>query len=350
MKKLTKPFSILMMAAMLGTGITVPYNVLTMTQQTAGAEAIETAAVTSIKALNPIALEVTFATPLPQEEIVLDQAQKNFQFDNGLAIRNIPQLKTGTKSTYIVPTTPQTAGTVYTLSYKGAKAVSFAANPEKISMRSAEQTSYDTFQIESSLRDGVTDYENIIAAQVGKRNGLDFVLDQNNQYKGKTYQIIPSLRGAQVTITAEGGKAITATYVPFTQATDKRQAPKFRLPEGESLQPGVKYTVSAPWATIKQATFTAVKIAPLTIQSVTEINETTLEVTLSKDPRDEVFASRRLILTALDGTQLIAQYKVQTRKGASGTFEILNGGKLAPHTSYSVAAVGQWAGFTFTTK
>jgi hypothetical protein len=65
---------------------------------------------------------------------------------------------------------------------------------------------------------------------------------------------------------------------------------------------------------------------------------------------DELFASRQIKLTAPDGTELVAQYKVTTRKGSTGIFEIMNGGKLEPNTMYSVTPVGQWAGLTFTTK
>lgn len=317
---------------------------------TTDAQPDENAEVRSIKSLNPITLEVTFSAPLVTEDLALAQAQENFQFDNGLTIRNIPQLKTGTTATYFVPTTPQASDMTYRLTYKDDEAGSFETNSDRLDMVEARQVAYDTIEIESSLRAGVTDYENVIAANVGKRNGLDFVLDENNRYRGKSYEIISSLRTAQVYITPEGGEPIVATYVPFTQATDGRQEPKFRLPAGETLIPGVEYTVTSDWADIKDAKFTAKAINPLTIRSVKEVNETTLEVRLSTDPRDELFAFRQIMLTAPDGTELVAQYKVTTRKGATGIFEIMNGGKLEPNTMYSVTPVGQWAGLTFTTK
>ncbi|NTU30797.1 hypothetical protein HPY27_11635 [Brevibacillus sp. HB1.1] len=317
---------------------------------TTDAQPDENAEVQSIKSLNPITLEVTLSAPLVAEDLVLAKAQENFQFDNGLTIRNIPQLKTGTIATYYVPTTPQTSNMTYTLTYKDEMAGTFETNSDLIDMVEARQVAYDTIEIESSLRAGVTDYENVIASYVGKRNGLDFVLDQNNQYRGKNYEIIPSLRTAQVYITPEGGEPIVATYVPFTQATDGRQEPKFRLPAGETLIPGVEYTVTTDWADIKDSKFTAKAINPLTIRSVNEVNPTTLEVRLSNDPRDELFASRQIKLTAPDGTELVAQYKVTTRKGSTGIFEMMNGGKLEPNTMYSVTPVGQWAGLTFTTK
>ncbi|MGE5704642.1 MAG: hypothetical protein ACM32O_19100 [Clostridia bacterium] len=343
MKKRMAPLSAFLIAAVLGTGVAVPYNVLNTKAAIAQAATIEQAQVTQMKGLNPITMEITFSQPLPQEEIALDQAQKNFVFDHGLTIRNIPQLKTGTTSTYIVPTTPQQAGITYTLTYKGEENGIVSANTEKIALRSAQQVAMDTIEVESRLQDQVTDYENVIAAQVGKRNGLDFVLDQNNQYKGKTYQIVPSLRAAQVTITPENGTPIIATYVPWTQATDGRQAPKFRLQAGESLKPGVQYTVTSEWATFRDAKFTAKQVAPLTIRSVKDTSPTTVEVTLAKDPKDELFASRRVELTAADGTKLTAQYKVTTRKGAVGVFEIVDGGKLASGTPYTVTPVGNWA-------
>ncbi|MFG0213741.1 hypothetical protein ACFU8X_11605 [Brevibacillus porteri] len=317
---------------------------------TTDAQPDENAVVRSMKSLNPITLEVTLSAPLVAEDLALAKAQENFQFDNGLTIRNIPQLKTGTIATYYVPTTPQSSNMTYTLTYKDAVAGTFETNSDLIDMVEARQVAYDTIEIESSLRAGVTDYENVIASYVGKRNGLDFVLDQNNQYRGKNYEIIPSLRTAQVYITPEGGEPIVATYVPFTQATDGRQEPKFRLPAGETLIPGVEYTVTSDWADIKDSKFTAKAINPLTIRSVNEVNPTTLEVRLSSDPRDELFASRQIKLTAPDGTELVAQYKVTTRKGSTGIFEIMNGGKLEPNTMYSVTPVGQWAGLTFTTK
>ncbi|MED1797343.1 hypothetical protein [Brevibacillus porteri] len=154
--------------------------------------------------------------------------------------------------------------------------------------------SNDTFELESRLGDRVTDYGNVIEAYAGKRGGLDFELDEDNRYRGREYQIISSLRGTQVTLTPQNGEPILATYVPFTQNTDGRQEPKFRLPEGETLIPGVEYTVTTDWADIKDSKFTAKAIKPLTIRSVNEVNPTTLEVRLSSDPHDELFASNQI--------------------------------------------------------
>jgi len=346
MKLFQKSISTLMIAAVVGTGLAVPYNVWQGNAQAVQAEeapAVEAVKITSLSALNPITVEVTFSAPLAKEEIVLDVARQNFVFTNGVSIRNIPQLKTGTTSTYIVPTTVQQPGTAYTLAYKGQNAVAFEASTDKIDLRSVRQVSYDTFEVESRLKDGVTDYSNIVAAYAGMRGGLDFVLDENNSYKGKTYQIISSMRGAQVYITPEGGETMTATYVPFTQNTDGKQEPKFRLANGQTLKPGTKYTVTADWATIKNAKFKARKLKPLAIEKLTAVNETTIDVTLAKDPKDELFASRRIELTAADGTKLTAQYKVTTRKGATGIFELVDGGKLASDMTYTVSPVGPWA-------
>ncbi|OXM85077.1 hypothetical protein [Paenibacillus rigui] len=299
--------------------------------------------VTKLEALNPITLQVTFSAPLPAEDVQLDRAKANFVFDQGLAIRNIPQLKTGATATYIVPTTVQTPGAAYTLKYKEQPPVSFTGNGNKLPLRSARQVSYDTFEVESSLEDGVTDYANIVQADIERQGALAFALDEQNQYQGKTYQIISSLRDSTLTLTPEKGQPIQATYVPYTQATDGRQAPKYRLPEGQELKPGVNYTVSSDWATIQSPAFTAAKTKPLHIKSVKAVNDSTLEVTLDKDPKDELFASRSLQLTAPDGAVLTAQYKVLSRKGPVGTFELQKGGKLLPGVSYTVKPVGKWA-------
>ncbi|MFX3632841.1 MAG: hypothetical protein ACE3L7_05295 [Candidatus Pristimantibacillus sp.] len=299
--------------------------------------------IVEVKPLNPIGIQVTFSEPIPESDVVLDMAKKNFQFSHGLVIRNIPQLKTGSKATYIVPTTVQKPGIVYTLSYKGEAPVSFNANTKKIPLRSVKQVASDTFELVSSLQDGVTDYQNIVQIHAGKRGGLDFIVDDNNAAGGRTYEVIPSLRDATVTITPDKGSPMTANYVLFTQATDGRQAPKFRLPEGESLKPGMKYTVTSEWATIHNPTFKAKKIKPLAIVDVQAVDDTNLTVTFKKDPMDELFVGRRLKLMGADGSVVKAQYKTQSRKGASTTFELLDGAKLKPGVSYRVAQIGQWA-------
>ncbi|MDF2815486.1 MAG: hypothetical protein K0Q81_1686 [Paenibacillus sp.] len=316
------------------------------------AQTIAPAHVTSVKNLNSITLQVTFSAPLPKEEVDVAKAKENFVFDNGLTVLNIPQLKSGTTSTYIVPTSPQAAGVTYTLSYKGQQSDTFAASTEKLAMRSVQQVAADTFEVESSLADGVADYGYVVQAYSAGRPGA-FIVDENNVYNGKTYQILSSMRDKKVYITPEGGQTMIAGYIPFTQATDGRQAPKFRLPDGQKFQPGVKYTVTSDWATIEAAAFTAKEIAPLSIQSVDSVNETTINVTLTEDPKDELFALRSLTLTAPDGTALTATYKLTSRKGAVGTFELQNGGKLAGGTTYTVTSVGNWAavnGITVTAK
>lgn len=94
---------------------------------------------------------------------------------------------------------------------------------------------------------------------------------------------------------------------------------------------------------MKEASFVAAAIAPLTISGVEAVNETTLNVTLAEDPGDELFAYRSIQLKGSDGSTLTAQFKVQTRKGAVGVFELQNGGKLVPGVTYEVMPVGTWA-------
>ncbi|MCZ8520464.1 MULTISPECIES: hypothetical protein [Paenibacillus] len=299
--------------------------------------------IVTVESINPITLQVTFSAPIPAAEVTVDTAKQNFQFSGGLAVRNVPQLKNGAMATYIVPTTTQAPGTLYSLTYKGQEPVKFTGNPYKIKVRSASQVSYDTLEIESSLEDGVTDYSNIVQAYAGKRGGLDFAVDEQMQHAGRTYQVISSLRDSYVLVTPEGGAAVKATYVPYTQNTDRRQAPKFRLPEGTVFQAGTKYTVTSDWADIAAPSFTAKTIAALEISGVKALNAATLEVTLSSDPQDELFASRRLLLSAPDGTLLTAQYKVTTRQGASAQFEILAGGQMKQGTTYTLHPVGYWS-------
>lgn len=301
------------------------------------------AEVTSVKALNPVTLEVTFSAPLTAADVNLDQAKKNFTFDNDMALLNVPQLKTGAVSTYIVPVTVQAAGKTYTLSYKGKTAGTFEAVTNKIPTGTARQVTNDTFEIETLLADGTADYGYVVEAYYGSRNGQELTLDENNQAAGKTYAIISSLRDKAVTITPEGGQPIVAKYVPFTQATDGRQAPKYRLPAGETLKPGVTYTVTSDWSTIEEPTFKAQSVAPLAIQSASASTETSVEIVLNADPKDELFALRSVTLTAEDGTAVTAMYKFQSRKGAAGTFDLTNGAKLQPNTTYKVTASGEWA-------
>ncbi|NQX69449.1 S-layer homology domain-containing protein [Paenibacillus alba] len=298
--------------------------------------------VTKLQALNAITLQVTFSAPIPTTELELEPASKNFVFDNGLAISNVPRLKTGSTSTYLIPVPTQKAGTTYSLTYKGQPAGTFTASTEKIALKSTDQVTNDVFEVESHLADGVADYGYVIAAYSKSRPGA-FIVDETNKYNGTTYQILSSMRTRQVQITPQGGVPMTANYLLFTQATDGRQAPKFILPDGATFKPGVTYTVSADWATIANPTFTAKEIAPLAIQSAAAVDAKTVAVTLSEDPKDEIFVSRRVSLTAADGTVLTAEYTLTSRKGAVGTFALLNNAQLVPGTAYTVAPVGNWA-------
>ncbi|MGG1514737.1 S-layer homology domain-containing protein [Paenibacillus oryzisoli] len=298
--------------------------------------------VTKLEVLNAITLQVTFSGPIPAAELELEPASKNFVLDNGLAISNVPRLKTGAVSTYIVPVPTQKAGTTYTLTYKGKAAGSFTASTEKIALASTQQVANDLFEVESHLTDGVSDYGYVIAAYSKSRPGA-FIVDEHNAYNGVTYQILSSMRNRQVQITPEGGETMTANYLPFTQATDGRQAPKFILPNGAAFKPGVKYTISADWATLKEASFVAKDIAPVTIRTAAAVDNKTVNITLAADPKDEIFVSRRVTLTAADGKVLTAEYTLTSRKGATGTFALQSNAELVPGTTYTVAPVGGWA-------
>lgn len=315
-------------------------QLLLMAQKSVRSEAAE---ITNIKSLNKITVEVTFSAPLTLKDEELKVAMENFAFDNGLKIVNQPRLKTGSISTYIVPTTTQESNTTYTLRYKGKQTVTFKASEEKINMNVARQVDYDTFEIESLKKDGVTDYGYIISAYSAGRGENAFILDEKNMYNGQLFQIISSLSGRSVTITPEGGEPMVARYLGYTQSTDGKQEPKFRLPQGVVFEPGVKYTVSSDWTTIKNATFVAEEIAPLTIASVGQVDSSTLQVTLSEDPMDEMFAFRQVQLIGSDGTKVTAQYNLQSRKGATGTFSIQNEGKLTSGVTYQIQPIGQWA-------
>jgi len=301
------------------------------------------AEIVSIKALNKITFEVTFTAPLILEDETTAAANANFAFDNGLRLVNQPRLKTGAIATYIVPVQTMTPGTTYTTNYKGKKMHSVTASDEMIRFNDVRQVTSDTFEVDSLRAEGVIDYGYLISAYAGGRGANAIVLDENNKYNGQTMQVISSLAARQATLTPEGGEPITVGYVGFTQSTDGKQEPKFRLPAGTSLQPGVKYTVTSSWFELKNNTFTAQAISPLTIASVSKVDTVTLNVTLTADPEDELFAYRSIQLKGPDGTTLTAQYKVQTRKGAVGVFELQNGGKLAEGVDYEISPVGNWA-------
>ncbi|USB33116.1 S-layer homology domain-containing protein [Paenibacillus sp. YPG26] len=301
------------------------------------------AEIVSIKALNKITLEVTFNAPLTLEDEATAAANTHFAFDHGLKLVNQPRLKTGSIATYIVPVQTMTPGTTYTTNYKGKAAHSVIASEEMIQLNDVRQVTSDTFEVDSLRSEGVIDYGYIISAYAGGRGANAIILNENNQYNGQAMQIISSLATRQATLTPEGQEPITVNYVGFTQSTDGRQEPKFRLPAGTTLQPGVKYTVTSDWFKLKNNTFTAQSIAPLTIASVSKIDPVTLNVTLTADPMDELFAYRSIQLKGSDGTTLTAMYKVQTRKGAVGVFELQNNGKLAEGVDYQIAPVGSWA-------
>ncbi|WP_411503310.1 S-layer homology domain-containing protein [Brevibacillus centrosporus] len=304
----------------------------------------EKAKITSVQSLNAITLIVTFDAPLTAENEVFAKAKADFVFNDGLTLTNLPRLKTGSISTYIVPTSVQKAGTTYNLTYKGNKAGAFTGNATLLQMNESRQVTNDTFEVEALRSDNVTDYGYVISAYSAGRGDNAFVLDQNNRANGTTYQIISSMQAREVTITPEGGQSIVAKYVPFTQSTDGVQEPKFRLPEGQVLTPGVKYTVTSDWATIKNPSFVAEEIDPLEITEAEALSETSIAVTLADDPRDELFSGRSVELTAENGEKLLATYKYSSRKGAVGIFDIQQNGKLSAGTTYTVTPVGDWAG------
>ncbi|MDQ1914498.1 S-layer homology domain-containing protein [Paenibacillus sp. GD4] len=301
------------------------------------------AQVVSVKALNAITLEVTFSAPLTLNDESIEESAKNFVFDGGLTIVNQPRLKTGALQTYIVPVTTMSANTSYTLSYKGKQQHTFVSSDEKIRMNTVRQVTSDTFEVESLREEGVVDYGYIISAYAGGRGKDAFILDENNSYDGQPFQIISSLRNRTATLTPEGGTPITVNYVGFTQSTDGKQEPKFRLPGGAALTPGVKYTVTSDWFELKSGSFIAEEIAPLSIASASQVDGKTIHVQLSEDPQDELFAFRSVKLIGSDQSEVTAQYRLQSRKGAVGVFDIQNGGQLAPGVSYTVAPVGAWA-------
>ncbi|CAM3315858.1 S-layer-like y domain-containing protein [Paenibacillus lupini] len=308
-------------------------------------QAIRTSAaeIVSIKALNKITFEVTFSAPLTLEDETTDQANANFTFSEGLKLVNQPRLKTGAIATYIIPVQTMKLGTSYSLNYKGKQQFEVAASDEMIKLQNVRQVTSDTFEVESFRTDGVIDYGYLISAYAGGRGANAVVLDENNKLNGQTMQIISSLASRQAVLTAEDGEQTTVNYVGFTQSTDGKQEPKFRLPAGKTLQPGKKYTVTSDWFVLNNPTFTAQSIESLEIGAVDQVNETTLNVTLTADPGDELFAYRSIQLNGSDGTTLTAQYKVQTRKGAVGVFELQNNGKLQAGVQYDIVPVGSWA-------
>ncbi|MBC1271223.1 LPXTG cell wall anchor domain-containing protein [Listeria booriae] len=299
-----------------------------------------------IELLNAMTLQITFPEALPANEVAdsnLDAIKSNFVFSNGLGIVNVPRLKSGSKSTYIVPVTVQKPGQTYTLSYKGAATETFVGSDKKINIRDSKQVTNDTFELESFQADGVVDYANIIAAYAGGRGDQAFIIDdENRDANGKQYQVISSLRDRSVTLTGSNGDFIKANYVPFTQASDRRQAPKFRLPVGEKLQPGVTYTVTSDWATVANASFTAKEIAPLVISKATPVDAKSFELTLYADPTMDLFAGRQVELQGSDGTKLTAQYRYSSRQGATGIFDLVSG-DINADVVYTIVPLNDWA-------
>lgn len=130
------------------------------------------ARITNIDVLNKMTLQVTFNKPLAAGDVNpsnLESIKKHFKFNHDLSIVNVPQLKIGAKSTYIVPVTMQKDGFSYTLSYKGEHTKMFKGTDEKINIRDTHQITDDTFEIESFREDRVTDYANIIEAYRANR-------------------------------------------------------------------------------------------------------------------------------------------------------------------------------------
>ncbi|WP_430534500.1 LPXTG cell wall anchor domain-containing protein [Listeria rocourtiae] len=299
-----------------------------------------------VESLNAITLQIVFPEALSADEVAdsnLDMIKKNFVFSDGLSIVNVPRLKSGSKSTYIVPVTVQQPGKTYTLSYKGTPVETFVGSSAKINMRDSEQVTNDTFELESFQADGVVDYANIIAAYAGGRGDQAFVIDDNNRdANGKQFQVISSLRDRSVTLTGSNGDVYTANYVPFTQASDRRQAPKFRLPVGEKLKPGVTYTITSDWADVASARFTAKEMAPLVIAKATEVDSKSFELTLDKDPGMDLLAGRQVELKGADGTTFVAQYRYSSRKGTTGIFDLVSG-ELSEDTVYTISPINGWA-------
>ncbi|QKS46409.1 S-layer homology domain-containing protein [Paenibacillus cellulosilyticus] len=301
------------------------------------------ARIVSVRALDGIALEVTMNQPMTLDDETIEKSAETFKFDGGLTIVNQPRLKTGSVNQYIVPVTMMEEGREYTLTYKGSQTLSFTGSGEQVRFNDTRQVANDTFEVEALLSDGVVDYGYVISAYAGGRGADAIVLEEGNKYKGQPLQIISSLRNRTAVLTPEGGEPITVSYVGYTQSTDSKQEPKFRLPAGTTLQPGVRYTVSADWFTVKQPSFVAETIAPLTIVSAQQTDAKTFTVTLSQDPGDELFAYRSVSLEGSDGSKLTALYRVQTRKGATGIFDLQNGGELKDGVTYTVKPVGAWA-------
>ncbi len=313
----------------------------------AAAENEQVAKITNIKPLNTMTLQITFNQPLAAADVDLnnlDAIKKHFTFNGDLEIVNVPRLMTGSKSTYIVPTTFQEDDLIYTLSYKEQRNKVFEGTDEKVFVRNVEQVTNDTFTLESFQEDGVVDYANIIEAYRAGRGDLAFSLDRHNRdASGKRFDVISSLRDRYVTVKTSEGEEFVANYVPFTQAADGRQAPQFRLPAGQTLKPGVTYRVYSQWAEMDVKSFVAKEIVPFTLQSAKAIDEKSFELQLTNDPQSDLLAGRSVELRGNDGSTLQAQYRYSSRKGAVGIFDVSNGDALKANVSYTVMPLNNWA-------
>lgn len=324
-----------------------PLNADAASNKAVVAENEQVAKITNIKPLNTMTLQITFNQPLAAADVDLnhlDAIKKHFTFNGDLEIVNVPRLMTGSKSTYIVPTTFQEDDFIYRLSYKEQRNKVFEGTDEKVYVRNVEQVTNDTFTLESFQEDGVVDYANIIEAYRAGRGDLAFSLDGHNRdASGKRFDVISSLRDRYVTVRTSEGEEFVANYVPFTQAADGRQAPQFRLPAGKVLKPGVTYRVYAQWAEIDVRSFVAKEIAPITLQTAKAMDEKSFELQLRNDPQSDLLAGRSVALKGSDGSTLQAQYRYSSRKGTVGIFDLTNGGTLKANVSYTVIPLNNWA-------
>lgn len=81
------------------------------------------------------------------------------------------------------------------------------------------------------------------------------------------------------------------------------------MPEGQALTPGVTYTVTSDWVQIANPTFVAESFEPLDIIGAEAISDSSVSITLSEDPGDELFSGRSIELMDTEGGKLMATYK-----------------------------------------
>ncbi|WP_246608548.1 hypothetical protein [Paenibacillus agaridevorans] len=173
---------------------------------------------------------------------------------------------------------------VYSLSYKGKQSFEIDSNHDLLVLNNVRQVTADTIEAVSSREDGIIDYGYIISAYAGGRGANAAILDEENRLNGKPMSIISSLATRKATLTPEAGEPIEVSYVGFTQSTDGKQEPKFRLPQGQTLKSGVRYTLTSDWFELKENEFVASEFQPLTIASAEAQDEKTLLVTCRKIP------------------------------------------------------------------